>query len=239
MLLAFLDAPQRHQQLTIFPVVASEEPDIPLVSAADAVRTGVLTFKERRHGSTLILIAENCSCKPVLILDGERLFGARRYRLRTPSILLGPDTETEIPFWGVEHDRESSTRTENDSPGWLNEFPVLGRQVGILAFLGRRFLGLDALGSPSFYAPFHCRLLTEHLMRAFGARRKAGRGPPTHDSEVCAVAGALENAERIPSNTPGRGRYRVLKGPVRGGELSHEGRLVHLSVFPAGVEAVG
>ncbi len=239
MLLAFLDTPQRHDQLTVFPVVASEEPDISLVSAADAVRTGVLTFREKRQGSTSVLIAENCSCKPVLILDGEKLFGGRRYRLRTPSILLGPDSETEIPFWGVEHERGARTKQEGDLPGWLNAFPVLNRQVGILAFLGRRFLGLDALGSPRFYAPFHCRLLTEHLMGAFGARRNAGRGSPTHDSEVCALAGALESAERIPSNTPGRGRYRVLKGPVRGGELSHEGRLVHLSVFPAGVGALG
>jgi hypothetical protein len=238
MLLAFTDIPQRHDRLTVFPVVGSGEPDICLLSMEDAVQAGDLSFGETRQDDDCVLIARNRGSKPVLILDGEKLLCGRRFRLRTPSILLGPNSETEIPFWGIEYEHETSDdEWLRHTPAWLKGFPILEKQVGVLAFLGRRFLGLDALGSPKLYAPFHCRLMTEYLMEAFGARRGVGPGCPTHDTEVCALAGALEIAERIPSNTPGRGKYRVLRGPVWGGELSHEGHLIHLSVFPAGVEA--
>jgi hypothetical protein len=237
MLLAFTDTPQRHDRLTIFPVVASGGPELPLASMEEAVSEGVLSFGERGRGPGALLVARNSGPRPVLILDGERLICDRRYRLRTPSILLGPYSETEIPFWGIEYDDGPHEQPYHDRPGCLRGFPILANQVGVLAFLGRRFLGLDALGSPRLYAPFHCRLLTEYLTEAFRGRREAAQECANHETDVCALAGALENAERIPSDTPGRGRYRVLRGSVRGGELSHEGRLIHLSVFPAGVEA--
>jgi hypothetical protein len=237
MLLAFTDTPQRHDGLTIFPVVSSADHELPLASMEEAVGKGVLSFGERGRGPGSLLVARNFGAKPVLILDGERLICDRRYRLRTPSILLGPHSETEIPFWGIEYDDGQQGQPLRRRTGWLKGFPILAHQVGVLAFLGRRFIGLDALGSPRLYAPFHCRLLTEYLMEAFRARPGGARERADHETDVCALAGALENAERIPSNTPGRGRYRVLRGSVRGGELSHEGRLIHLSVFPAGVEA--
>jgi hypothetical protein len=116
-------------------------------------------------------------------------------------------------------------------------FPLLDNQVGILAFLGRDLLGLDALGCPDLYASLHRRLVTGYLITALEANGNGGAGSLADTKDLLELAFALETAERVEAPNLGHGEYSTLQGGVSGGELRHNGHLVHLSVFPTGVEA--
>jgi hypothetical protein len=116
-------------------------------------------------------------------------------------------------------------------------FPLLDSQVGILAFLGRQLLGLDALGSPELYTSVHRRLVTGYLITALAAGTKGGFESPAEMDDLNALALALQSAERVEAPNGGHGEYSTLRGEVTGGELRHNGHLVHLSVFPTGAEA--
>jgi hypothetical protein len=121
---------------------------------------------------------------------------------------------------------------QDDLEAYLRALPPVERQIGLLAFVGHRPLGLDALGSPGLYAPLHRRLLTGYVMDALAQRSGPDGYPLPGEPEALHFVGLLREARRTPSETVGLGEYRVLQGGVLGGELVHDGHLVHLSAFP-------
>ncbi len=237
MLLAFVETPQCHRRLTVFPIVAADEPQLSYVLMLDAVRRGVLSIEESLGDKPPQLIARNRATDPVLILDCETLGAPEDHRSTHQSVLLGPDSVTRLPVscrftgkWSCEERERKLTKS-------LDRFHLLEGQVGILAFLGRHLLGLDAIGCPHLYAPLHRRLLTGYLITAMAAGKKAPSESRAQDTEVRALARALESAERVAAPCHGHGEYSTLHGEVTGGELRHNGHLVHLSVFPNGAAA--
>jgi hypothetical protein len=237
MLLAFVDTPQRHERLTIFPVVSSDQPELSYLLMTEALRTGVLTIEENGPGESPHFIAQNRSTQPVLILDCESVSGGGVNRTTHQSVLLGPGSVTKVPISCTEIGKWNCHELADRLAKNLGHFPLLEGQVGILAFLGRHLLGLDALGSPELYSPLHRRLMTGYLVTALSAGGRRSSGSWAERAEIQALAGALENAERKAAPCPGHGEYSTLHGAVTGGELRHNGHLVHLSVFPIGVEA--
>ncbi len=118
----------------------------------------------------------------------------------------------------------------SDLGEWMAEFPLEEGQVGLLGFLGARPLGMDLIGSAALYAQLHERLLPGYVLDALAVRSRA-RTPGAE-----AAQGFLDRvvaAKRVQSPSVGLGAYAVLSGAVIGGELTHEGRAVHLSAFPA------
>jgi hypothetical protein len=237
MLLAFVETPQRHGSLTIFPVVAADEPELSYLLATDALQRGVLTIEEDGGGNSPYFIARNVGSDPVLILDCEAVQGVGEHRSTAQSILLGPESVTRVPVSCVEAGKWSCGDHQGKLSKSLEKFPLLDGQVGILAFLGRQLLGLDALGSPELYSPLHRRLMTVYLSTALAAGKKARPESSAADAEIRALAEALEGAARVTAPCHGHGEYSTIQGQVTGGELRHNGHLVHLSVFPNGVAA--
>lgn len=127
-------------------------------------------------------------------------------------------------------------------------FPPVEGQVGLLAFLGDRPLGLDVIGGQALYGRLHRRFIRGYLLDALrgrgaaaetrrGADERGGvdasRAPaPTPDAAL-QFLGEVREATRDEAPTVGRGTYRVLTGAVVGGELLDGERLPHLSAFPA------
>ena len=237
MLLAFVDTPQRHDRLTVFPVVASDEPHLSYLLLADALRRGVLTIEQNGPGEPPHLIAQNLGSEPVLILDCEMMRGAEENHSTNQSVLLGPGSVTRVPISCEESGKWSCEAREKRFSKKLDHFPLLEDQVGILAFLGRQLLGMDALGSPDLYSSLHRRLLSGYFLTALAAGKAGESETPADEGEIAALAMALERAERVMAPCPGYGEYSTLHGPVTGGELRHNGHLVHLSVFPNGAAA--
>jgi hypothetical protein len=237
MLLAFADTPQRYEGLTIFPVVSADEPSLSYLLMTDAIRRGVVTFEEKGGGTRPHMVVRNRGTLPVLLLDCETLLGVRENHSTHQSMLLGPGSTTLVPISCMDPGKWSCQELEGRFSDSQGRFPLLENQVGILAFLGRDLLGLDALGCPELYASLHRRLVTGYLITALAAGGRGGSGSRPELDDLMALAGELERAERVAAPSVGHGDYSTLEGGVTGGELTHNGHLVHLSVFPTGAAA--
>ena len=153
------------------------------------------------------------------------------HEIREVSANLGTRSETGA-LDSVYEDRRP------EMEGWLQAFPCLPGQVGLLAFLRGQPVGMDALGASAQYGPLHDRLLRGYVLDAMDAlslnatRSGGGRDRPVGQPKAEAFLEDLKNAHRTPSESVGSGKYHILDGTVLGGELVDGGHLVHLSAFP-------
>jgi hypothetical protein len=301
--------PQRHENLTIFPLLAKRQPDLPYLLLADALELGVLSIGEIGSGSVPSLVAHNQGELDVLLLDGEQLIGAKQNRITNRTIILAAKTETVIPVscmeqgrWhdvseefrprpkprhapprvrrkarevealyaaapaqagvGILHRAQGRVWQEIADVGvalgvdsdtgamdeiydrhterldeWIALFPGLDDQVGLLAFVGRRPLGLDVVGSQSLYCRLHERFLGGYCMDALARHQVLKSGyrdvPPDAAGKFLSL---VSSGARGEAPTVGKGTYRLLSGRAIGAELSdtvdRTERLVHLSAFP-------
>lgn len=161
---------------------------------------------------------------------------------RSPSELL---SMAQGPVWdairesGVNHSAHSETGALNDIydaagprlEDLLASFPALEGQVGFVAFLGGAPVGADVLDDPAAYARVHDRLVRAHIFEALEAGMDSDGATP---ELAWSFLEGVTTGERRPLPTVGRGTYRSLAGAVVGGELElDDGRVVHLSAFPA------
>jgi hypothetical protein len=123
-----------------------------------------------------------------------------------------------------------------DLDTWVGSFPGVQRQVGLLAFLGGRPLGMDVIGGCGLYARLHDRLLRGYIMDALGRR---GADAEVNAEKAQSYLDGVRSAQRTPSATVGQGRYSVLSGEVIGGELTDEEHVAHLSAFPTNAAGAG
>jgi hypothetical protein len=96
---------QHHENLTIFPILAERERELPYLLLAEALAVGILTIGEKNGGQVPVLLATNAGQQGVLVLDGEQLIGAKQNRMTNRSILLPPESITEIPVSCMEQGR--------------------------------------------------------------------------------------------------------------------------------------
>jgi len=230
MLMAIVDTPQRHQDLTVFPVISSDGPTLHHLLLAEALTSGLLTINVARTAGGPRILTRNDAWHSVLILGGERLTGTDRHCRTDRTVLVGPRTTADFPLALTSPETWDPPQRNGDLARCLKHFPLMEAQIGILAFLGRQFLGMEALGSPNLYAPLHSRLMGSMLEHVLSRKGPVFPRPLARESEALAMADALERADRVPRDTLGEGRFWTLEGSVRGSELTHEGHLVHLSV---------
>ncbi len=305
--------PLRHENLTVFPLLAEEQPELPYVLLGDALDLGIVSIGEIGSGSVPSLLATNRGEVDVLILDGEQLIGAKQNRITNRTIILEAKTETVIPVSCMEQGRwhhvsdefrsrpkprhappavrrqareveaayaaapsRATTAELHQAQGavwaqiadvgvsmgvssdtgamdeiydrhseilddWVAHFPYSDDQVGLLAFLGHRPLGLDVVGSQALHARLHERFLGGYVMDAMARQRREGKSSGSRGNDL-----NLESANRFLADvgsasrghapTVGKGTYHLIAGRTIGAELSDvvEGteRLVHLSAFP-------
>ena len=100
-----LDPAQHHENLTIFPILTEADRELSFLLMAEAVVAELLTIGEKDGGQVPFLLATNAGKESVLILDGEQLIGARQNRMTNRSILLPPESITEIPVSCMEQGR--------------------------------------------------------------------------------------------------------------------------------------
>jgi hypothetical protein len=117
---------------------------------------------------------------------------------------------------------------DSDIESWTHDFPILSGQIGLLAFLGDRPLGLDAIGCTRLYQALHGRLIRGYVMDALGVNAIPAAG----EGQAELYLGRVNTARRVDTATVGVGTYSVLSGDVIGGELRADHALVHLSAFP-------
>jgi hypothetical protein len=237
MLEAFIDGPVRHRHLTVFPVVAPHAPVLPYLLSTEIQDRGVLTVRERGDVETPMVLARNNSIHPLLVLAGEPLPGENPGRLVSRSFLLGGKTVTQLPAPSVERGGWTDADREAEITEWVNAFPIRKHQVGLLACIEDRIVGLEAFGGSNLYEPLHRRLLIRFVKQALGSDEAGESEATVLEDDAQKFVDAIELADRADAKRIGVGDYWLLTGPAYGGELIHQGHLVHVSVAPTAVGA--
>jgi hypothetical protein len=98
-------APQRHEWLTIHPLLSPDETGLGYDLLADAIAAGTLTITELGSATVPEFGAVNEGDRDVLILDGEQFIGARQNRMASRTILLPARSKTKIPVNCMEQGR--------------------------------------------------------------------------------------------------------------------------------------
>jgi hypothetical protein len=97
---------QVYKNLTVFPVLVTESTEPYYLTLEQAIDRGVLVVTEvDASGNVNRLKLKNNSRKPVLLVEGEELKGAKQNRIVNASFLIAGKTETAIPVSCVEERR--------------------------------------------------------------------------------------------------------------------------------------
>ncbi len=103
-----LGVPQKHKQMTVFPILNGQDANVDYMVLSEALELNLLKVAEiSETGSVPDLKVINDADKPVLLLDGEELVGAKQNRVLNSSILLKEKSETIVPVSCTEQGRWS------------------------------------------------------------------------------------------------------------------------------------
>jgi hypothetical protein len=107
-----------HDNLAVLPLLAREHSDADYLTLGDAVANGTIEITEvNEAGSVPALQALNRGEKPVLLVDGEELIGAKQNRVLNLTILVPARRSITIPVSCVEAGRWNRvTRAFGTSP---------------------------------------------------------------------------------------------------------------------------
>lgn len=130
---------------------------------------------------------------------------------------------------------KSKKEYSHEISGWLDDIPVLGRQIGAIFFASGLFLGMDVMASPSLFSRMYDRLLEGAALEALALEESE---TPTHrddiEKEVRAVFRFARSFRRW-SPCPAIGEGRELRRHGRkflGKVLLNGAEVIHLSVHP-------
>jgi ARG and Rhodanese-Phosphatase-superfamily-associated Protein domain len=111
-----LGQPKNTGRLTVFPLITSNDVAPPYLLLDEALQNGLATITEiSESGSVPELRFENRAQKPVLIVDGEALVGAKQNRIVNITILVPAQSITFIPVSCVERGRWAYRRPDFSS----------------------------------------------------------------------------------------------------------------------------
>lgn len=106
-------APRAYQNLTVFPLLTADVRTPAYVTLGVAVATGDVSIREVSEGGSVPeLLLENRGARPILILDGEELIGAKQNRIANITILAPAQATTHIPVSCVEAGRWAASSDE-------------------------------------------------------------------------------------------------------------------------------
>jgi hypothetical protein len=126
--------PQKHLNMTVFPLVADDIGDPEHEMLADALNEGFLTVEEISEGGSVPdLLVDNKSDHFVLLLDGEEVAGAKQNRVLNTSILLDKRSKTPIPVSCTESGRWAYNSKNFSSSGNIMSSKIRRRKSGSMS----------------------------------------------------------------------------------------------------------
>ena len=97
---------QSFQNVSVFPLFSSLEERTSYITLSQALESNSIHIGEIDHGGSVPeLIVENSSDKPVLLLDGEELQGAKQNRVLNTTVLVKEHSKVVIPVSCTEQGR--------------------------------------------------------------------------------------------------------------------------------------
>lgn len=287
---------QAHKNVAVIPIIGTNGTGPVYLTMKEAMEQGLMTVSEVSEGGNVPeLKVSNRGDKPVLLLDGEELAGAKQNRVLNTTILLKEKSETVIPVSCTEHGRwsyrsdhfeesgyimsaslrsvknaavcenlkcsrkfqsdqgavwdgiarqarenkvEASTGAmrdvlearQEDLDSFLEHFPLIDRQTGLLVMVNGKVVGLDGVSSPDAFGKLHPKLIRSYVMDALTERPAKGR-EASRKKAVKFLEEILQCGENV-FEPVGYGRDYRYEGPkIVGSALVHEGSVIHMAFF--------
>jgi hypothetical protein len=105
-------------------------------------------------------------------------------------------------------------------------------QIGLVAWLGGRFLSLDLVSQPAAWASLHPRVVNGHALEALDA--DDDEAAPTGEATARALAALLETPATLTAAAVGLGQeLRLRTREFEGAGVVLDGELVQISIFGA------
>ena len=121
---------QHHKNIAIVPLLSPEEGKFQYLTLGEALATWNIAVTEvSAGGSVPELLVVNRGNKPVLLIDGEELAGAKQNRVLNTSILLKELSETKIPVSCTEQGRWTYASKSFGESGNVMDHKSRGRKV--------------------------------------------------------------------------------------------------------------
>ncbi len=224
---------QIYRHFVVFPLRGPDAGPAPFLTLDEArLERSLIVTEVSETGSVPDLKVSNRSHRPVLLLDGEELVGARQNRVLKATILLRELADTRIPVSCVDppthalHDVFKSRAS--DLAACNRAFVPGARQTGLLVVVGDEVAGLDILSHADAYAKVHPKLVRSYVIDALA---HAPRRPVDLARSAAAAREFLDDVRRCservyPSVGYGTG-CRYCGRAVVGAALVHNECVVH------------
>lgn len=125
-------------------------------------------------------------------------------------------------------------KRQNDFDAYTEALPCQKDQVGQMVFLHQRFLALDTLDLPAKAKQLYPRLMRSYIQEAIDPLQPQHTEAPTSPTQARALYERLWQIEAEQRDSLSLGHdLRFQDTQLMGAALVHEGRCMHLSVFPA------
>jgi hypothetical protein len=133
---AEVGAEQSLGELRISPIIQRHVPGEPFALLHEALAAGAFKVTEQGSGTVNEVIAHNIGDRPVLVLEGESIVGARQNRVVVMDVLVPPGKSAPVPVGCVERGRWHWTSREFDAASLPVEPELRQRTRSDVAFHG-------------------------------------------------------------------------------------------------------
>ncbi|HOA60990.1 MAG TPA: hypothetical protein PLK09_08445 [Verrucomicrobiota bacterium] len=199
--------PQTHRNIVVFPLLGPDAGPAPYLTLSEALAGHCVIVTEASEGGSvpeLKVISQ--SDRPILLLDGEELVGAKQNRVLNTTILLKERAETTIPVSCVEQGRWSYASAHFADSGAVMSRKSRASKVRSVS---------ESLAAGAHYSSDQGEVWREVAALACSA----GVNSPTHAMQDVfkARAAELEACARVLAPTAGQtGLFVVIDGEVAG-----------------------
>ncbi len=246
-------AKQNHKNMTLYCLLSAHDAPVDFLTLDNALANDALIITEVTEGGSVPeLKVSNKSEINVLLLDGEKLVGAKQNRVLNTTILIAPRSETNIPVscveqgrWSYRAERMSASHSptvamadlyeshKDATQAYLSAFRPVFNQVGIIVFIDGAVAGIEILNKFQSFREIHSKLVTSYVMDALETANMDTKS--NHHSLRAKASNLLEavhqaSFEERQSVALGND-LRLQSERCMGSGLEFEGQIIQLSIF--------
>jgi hypothetical protein len=205
-----------HGPVTLVPVFGNGSKPAEVLTLDEALGAKAITVTEvSEAGSVPELFVETAATKPVLILDGEELVGAKQNRILNVTVLVAAQAKLKVPVSCVEQGRWFHTSRQFVTKGYMA--PRLIREAKMRSVHHNlRAHKVARSDQGQVWNQVH------HLMEATSSASPSAAMSDVYDRHADRIEGL---AERFPAENGQRGHIILVNGEVAGADIFHDAPL--------------
>jgi hypothetical protein len=213
-----LSRPQSARELKVLPLLRPGTAEPGYLTLGEALARGLTRVTEVSEGGSVPqLLFINDAMRPVLLLDGEELVGAKQNRVLNLAVLAPAHAKMAQVTESIRQGRWPPLRP--------------GRDLGAAFIVRGRLVGAELFDSPRTFAQLLPKLVRSYGLDALDHSLPRDSAPAAVDGEFQAFPEQLLAAAlRRPAVGLGED-LRIEAKEMVAAALVHEGKVVHLSAF--------